>query len=111
MSLWGQSVINFKSCKGGNIISQSYAGQYLLLSVSQDAVIMSLGPQNTPKVEVRVPAKLLDNKWHSLELLYQLGNLILRIDEQNVIMGEFFHNLSRALVTARIWYVSGTQNI
>lgn len=91
MSLWGQSVISFRSCKGGEILSQRYAGHTLLLSVSQESVTLSLiGPQSSSiKVDARVPSKLLDNKWHTLQILYQLGNLNLIIDEQTLVIGEF----------------------
>lgn len=94
MSLWGQSVINFKSCKGGEILSQRYAGHTLLLSVSDDYVQLSLiGPSSSSiKVDARIPAKLLDNKWHNLELYYQMGNLNLRIDEQNLIIANSTYN-------------------
>lgn len=57
------------------------------MSVHPDMVSVTLMAMNT-RVEARVPARLLDNKWHTIEFLYELGNLNLVIDKQPTIIGK-----------------------
>lgn len=78
---------------GGEILSQRYLGHTLLVSVTSDSVTVSLLiPKN--RVDARVPARLLDNQWHTIQFLYQLGNLNLVIDRQSVVIGKFYRSLT-----------------
>lgn len=71
---------------GGEILSQRYGGHILLLSVHSDSVTVSLVAPNT-RVESHVPATLLDNRWHTIQFLYQLGTLNLIVDKQSTVIG------------------------
>lgn len=60
----------------------------LVMSVDSDALTVSLV---TPIVTVQanVPCKLLDNKWHTIQFLYQLGNLNVIVDKQSTVIGSY----------------------
>lgn len=44
------------------------------------------------RVEARVEARLLDNKWHTIEFLYQLGTLSLIIDRESTTIANATYN-------------------
>lgn len=79
------SIFTFFS--GGEILTQRYNRQQLQLTVSKDNVTVSLDvPQKS--VQAIIPERLLDNKWHTIEFLYQYGNLHLIIDHKSTIIGK-----------------------
>lgn len=62
-----------------------------MLSVLPDAVTLSLSSPlsaQQPKVEARVQARLLDNRWHDIHLLYEEATLHLIVDKQSVVVGK-----------------------
>lgn len=73
---------------GGEFLLQRYNRHMLMMSVNSDAVIVSLLTP-TVTVEANVPCKLLDNKWHTIQFLYQLGNLNLIVDKQSTVIGSY----------------------
>lgn len=110
MPIWGHSAISFRTCRGnkinkkylyvykncilsyfcfflgGEILSQQYNRHTLWLSVMNDYITLSLvGPKTS--VEARIHDKLLDNKWHTIQFLYQYGVLNFIIDHKSMIVG------------------------
>lgn len=61
------------------------------MSVNSNALTVSLITP-TVTVEANVPCKLLDNKWHTVQFLYQLGNLNLIVDKQATVIGSYTLN-------------------
>ncbi|XP_037922140.1 protein crumbs isoform X2 [Hermetia illucens] len=91
MPIWGHSAISLRSCRGGEILTQRYNRQQLQLTVSKDNVTVSLDvPQKS--VQAIIPERLLDNKWHTIEFLYQYGNLHLIIDHKSTIIANSTYN-------------------
>lgn len=72
---------------GGEILSQRNNNHILLMSVNSDAVTMTLTVPLRPRIDIHIPARLLDNRWHTIEFLYQLGVLNLIIDNQPTVLG------------------------
>lgn len=62
------------------------------MSVHSDSVTVSLMAPNS-HVEARVPVRLLDNKWHTIEFLNQLGILNLIIDNQVTVLANSTYNV------------------
>lgn len=77
---------------GGEILSQRYGGHILLVSVNAEGVTVSLVAPNV-REEIRIAGQLLDNKWHTLEFLYQQGNLNLIVDRKATIICKHYHEL------------------
>lgn len=71
---------------GGELLLQRYNRHILIMSVNVNSVIVSLVTP-TMAVEAIVPCKLLDNKWHTIQFLYQLGTLNLIVDKQSTVIG------------------------
>ena len=49
-----------------------------------------MAPQTN--IAVRVPISLLDNKWHTLQFIYQFGSLNLMIDKDTVMIANASYN-------------------
>lgn len=62
----------------------------LMMSLHPDGLTVSLLTP-TVTVEANVPCKLLDNKWHTIQFLYQLGNLNLIVDKQSTVIGSYIN--------------------
>ncbi|XP_021706793.1 protein crumbs isoform X1 [Aedes aegypti] len=92
MTLWSHSAISFKTCRGGEILSQRYAGHALLVSVLPDSVSIVLSAPSTQPIEARVPGRYLDNRWHTLQFVYQLGTLYCLIDKQPTTIANQTYN-------------------
>ncbi|XP_050067896.1 protein crumbs isoform X4 [Anopheles maculipalpis] len=92
MTLWSYSAISFKSCRGGEILSQRYSGHALLVSVLPDWVSIVLSTPAQQPIEARVTGRLLDNKWHTLEFIYQAGTLYCVIDKQSTPIANQSYN-------------------
>ncbi|XP_061505186.1 protein crumbs isoform X1 [Anopheles gambiae] len=92
MTLWSYSAISFKSCRGGEILSQRYSGHALLVSVLPDWVSIVLSTPAQQPIEARVTGRLLDNRWHTLELIYQAGTLYCVIDKQSTPIANQSYN-------------------
>lgn len=76
---------------GGEILSQRYAGHIFIVSVHADSITISLNTPNA-RIESRVPADLLDNRWHTLEFLYRLGNLNFIVDRKRTVIANATYN-------------------
>lgn len=72
---------------GGEILTQRHNGHILLLSVLPESLSLSLTAPQT-RLEARVQARLLDNRWHDIHLLYEQGTLQLVVDKQSVVVGK-----------------------
>lgn len=78
-------MVNFP---GGEILSQSLNQHQIQTTVDADALHVIFKVNNTIKLENRVPVRLLDNQWHTIEFQYQLGNVNLIVDkEMTTILG------------------------
>lgn len=76
LSLRGHVGINFRSCQGGQLFQQSNNGRSVTLEVREDALVLRVNTASK-QFESRINARLLDNAWHNLNLVYRLGNLTL----------------------------------
>lgn len=61
------------------------------VSVQSDLITISLSMKGR-KTDSRVAAHLLDNKWHTIQFLYQLGQLNLIIDRSSVVIANNTYN-------------------
>lgn len=57
-----------------------------------DEVLITMNVTTPPLLKVHVPAHLLDNQWHTIEFLYQLGVLNLIIDKHPTVIGIEMNN-------------------
>uniref|UniRef100_A0A6B2E8N3 Putative cadherin egf lag seven-pass g-type receptor n=1 Tax=Phlebotomus kandelakii TaxID=1109342 RepID=A0A6B2E8N3_9DIPT len=93
MPVWGHSAITFRTCRGSEIFSQRYALHTLRLAVHPHSVTVSLAtPEKNLTVNFPVMAGLYDNRWHTIEFLYQLGNLNLIVDRQSMVIANSTFN-------------------
>ncbi|XP_046404565.1 protein crumbs isoform X2 [Ischnura elegans] len=97
-SLWGQVGLSFRACRagggvggGGELFSmRSTNGIVLTLSVGPESLSLVISltrppPSGSPssggprRQEVMISAHLLDNAWHTVELVQRLGELVLSV--------------------------------
>lgn len=91
MPIWGHTAISFRSCKGGEILSQQYNRHTLWLSVLSDYIQVSL-TGSAIRVDARLEYKLLDNKWHTIQFLYEFGKLNLIVDKSHNLIANSTYN-------------------
>lgn len=65
---------------GGELFSQSFKEHTLSVKVLQDGVSISLITPRATTLEAKVPSRLLDNHWHTLQFMYQGGTLTLLVE-------------------------------
>lgn len=61
------------------------------MSIYTDYVSISLVTK-TAHIESRIPSNLLDNKWHTIEFIYQMGTLKVLIDRRETIIANSTYN-------------------
>lgn len=76
---------------GGELITQKYAGRAFVMSIYEEYVSISLVTPSA-HTEMRIPSNLLDNKWHTIEFLYQMGSLKLLIDRKEAVIANATYN-------------------
>nr|XP_024214483.1 protein crumbs [Halyomorpha halys] len=67
--------LSFRTCKGGLLFSQRpslYSS--ITLDVKPEGLVFTVNIRNH-KYESRISANLLDNEWHTVNILYRMGNL------------------------------------
>lgn len=87
LSNYLQSTLSLYPFAGGEILTQLHNGHTILLSVLPESLSLSLTAPQT-RLEARVQARLLDNRWHDIHLLYEQGTLQLVVDKQSVVVGK-----------------------
>lgn len=73
-------------------MSHSYRNHELKMFLLADEVLITMNVTTPPLLKVHVPAHLLDNQWHTIEFLYQLGVLNLIIDKHPTVIGMEMNN-------------------
>lgn len=77
---------------GGEILSQTYMRHELIVTVLKEGLTIALNLPQQNRVEAKIPAKLLDNQWHTIQFLYRLGSLNLIIDRNSFVVANSTHN-------------------
>jgi protein crumbs len=78
ITLHGHTGLSFRTCVGGELFSQTNGANSISLEVQTDRLLFSvtvLGQNFDTQLNVR----FLDNNWHTVNLLYRLGNLTLSV--------------------------------
>jgi protein crumbs len=78
VSLHGHTGLSFRTCVGGELFSQTSAGNSISLEVQADRLLFSVTVEGQ-KLETQLNVRFLDNNWHTVNLLYRLGNLTLSV--------------------------------
>lgn len=76
---------------GGELLSQSFSGHTLTVSVQSELITITLTTKQR-NTSARVKSSLLDNKWHTIQFLHQLGNLFLIVDKTSVVIANKTYN-------------------
>lgn len=63
---------------GGELFSQQYSDNIISITVTKNGLEF-LAATATTRYETKIVAHLLDNRWHTINLEYRLGNLTLSV--------------------------------
>jgi len=74
------------------LLSQTYQRHELIVTVSKEGLTIALNLPQQNRVEARVPAKLLNNQWHTVQFVYQLGNLNVIVDKNSFLIANSTYN-------------------
>jgi protein crumbs len=78
LSLHGHTGLSFRTCVGGELFSQTNGGNSISLEVQTDRLLFSVMVQGK-NFDTQLNVRFLDNNWHTVNLLYRLGNLTLSV--------------------------------
>lgn len=78
-------------------MTQTYLKHELSVTVVKEGITIALNLPQQNRIEAKIPAKLLDNEWHTIQFVFRLGNLNLIIDRISVIIANATYN--RELLT------------
>ncbi|KAG5680801.1 hypothetical protein PVAND_010286 [Polypedilum vanderplanki] len=93
MVVWGHSAISFRTCRGGELLSQTYMKHELTVTLSKEGITIGLNhPQQSSRVDTKISARLLDNQWHTIQFIYRLGTLNLVIDRNSIVLANSTYN-------------------
>ncbi|XP_017770186.1 PREDICTED: protein crumbs isoform X2 [Nicrophorus vespilloides] len=85
MSLKRQTGFSFRTCMGGELISQQLNENVVEVSVNSEG-IRFMGKTSTVQYEKLIPGDYLNNAWHVVNIMYRLGNLTMTVDNKIVVL-------------------------
>ncbi|PSN38075.1 hypothetical protein C0J52_00824 [Blattella germanica] len=91
ISLQGHTGLSFRTCVGGELFSQTNGQNSVSLEVRNEGLIFTV-VVNGQKFDTRLTVRFLDNIWHSVNLLYRLGNLTLSVQGHSQIVANSSYN-------------------
>ena len=78
ISLQEHTGLSFRTCIGGELFSQTNGANKISLEVRSDGLLFSV-KINERSYDTLLSVRLVDNIWHTVNLLYRLGNLTLSV--------------------------------
>jgi protein crumbs len=94
ISLHGHTGLSFRTCIGGELFSQTNGGNSISLEVQTDRLLFSVTVQGQ-NFDTQLNVRFLDNNWHTVNLLYRLGNLTLSVAGHSQVSWNCSTNLER----------------
>ncbi|XP_044019722.1 protein crumbs isoform X2 [Aphidius gifuensis] len=91
VSVHRHSGLSFRTCIGGNLFSQHYNNDTISLDVTNEGLLF-IAIVDKHKYEAKLSARLLNNVWHNVNLVYKLGNLNLTAAGNNQIVANATYN-------------------
>ncbi|XP_046739798.1 protein crumbs-like isoform X2 [Diprion similis] len=76
VSVHRQTGLSFRTCDGGRLFIQHFGPDFISLEVTPEGLLF-LASVNQQRYEAKLNAKLLNNAWHYVNLLFRLGNFTL----------------------------------
>jgi protein crumbs len=87
ISLHGHTGLSFRTCVGGKLFSQTNGRNSISLEVQTDRLLFSVTIQEQI-FDTQLNVRFLDNNWHTVNLLYRLGNLTLSVAGHSQVSSE-----------------------
>ncbi|RZF34933.1 hypothetical protein LSTR_LSTR011427 [Laodelphax striatellus] len=90
--------LSFRTCAGGQLFAQRNAQQTLALEVLPEGLVLTaqlnqgLGAATVRQFRVTLNARFLDNAWHTVNILYRLGNLTLSVNGHQQVIANSTYN-------------------
>ncbi|PNF36740.1 Protein crumbs [Cryptotermes secundus] len=91
ISLHGHTGLSFRTCVGGELFSQTNGGNSISLDVQTDRLLFSVMVQGQ-NFDTQLNVRFLDNNWHTVNLLYRLGNLTLSVMGHSQVVANSTYN-------------------
>lgn len=82
--------MSFRTCAGGELISQQLNDNIFQISVNMDG-LNYYAKTTGRQYKALIPGMFLNNQWHNVMLHYGFGNLTLRIDGDEELLANSTH--------------------
>ncbi|XP_044596826.1 protein crumbs isoform X1 [Cotesia glomerata] len=105
ISVHQHSGLSFRTCEGGRLFLQTYNDDMISLDVTPDGLIFT-AIIDKQRYEAKLIAKLLNNMWYSISLLFKLDNLTLTAAGHSQIIANATYN--SAILTLPDYNVNNT---
>lgn len=76
VSVHRHSGLSFRTCDEGRLFTQKFNGDSVSLDVNSEGLLL-VALIDQQRYEAKLNARLLNNAWHTVNLLFRLGNLTL----------------------------------
>lgn len=76
ISVHRQSGLSFRTCDGGKLFTQTFGSDSISLEVTSEGLLF-VAIIDQRRYEARLNARLLNNAWQNVNLLFRLGNFTL----------------------------------
>lgn len=94
--------LSFRTCTGGQLFSQrSPSPHSIILDVRAEGLFFTVTILNK-RYETRISANLIDNEWHTVNILYRMGNLTISTTGHQQIIANSTYN-SEILTQSELW--------
>ncbi|XP_069695931.1 protein crumbs isoform X4 [Periplaneta americana] len=101
ISIHGHTGLSFRTCQGGELFSQTKDNNSISLVVRAEDLLFSVTVQGQ-RIDTLLNARLVDNNWHTVVLLYRLGNLTLSVAGHSQVVANSTFN-SEILSNRDLW--------
>ncbi|XP_039288666.1 protein crumbs isoform X2 [Nilaparvata lugens] len=98
VSLRSHLGLSFRTCAGGQLFTQRNSQQSLALEVLPEGLVLTAqlnpgpGIATTRQFRVTLNARFLDNAWHTVNIVYRLGNLTLSANGHQQVIANSTYN-------------------
>ncbi|XP_043274627.1 protein crumbs isoform X2 [Venturia canescens] len=91
VSVHRHSGLSFRTCDGGRLFTQKFNGDRISLEVNPEGLLFVAHVDNQ-RYDAKLNAKLLNNAWHTVNLLFRLGNLTLNAAGHTQVVANATYN-------------------
>lgn len=105
VSVHRHSGLSFRTCDGGRLFTQKFNNDRISLEVNPEGLLLVAHVDNQ-RYDATLSARLLNNAWHTVNLLFRLGNLTLNAAGHTQVFNYFEKSFLTNLASFLIYFAN-----